>query len=287
MADFLPVSGKVPQVIDKSVLQNQDTHNLFGLCNLLQNGASDDRFKKYFACKPGTVTASRWLTTANNIMCLYAQEENPSDQLKLLVQIILNIYAPTIFSIKMEWHISKASVHFFNILQASRDLLLINHPGLFQLVTKVLQNNPYNAHGETLLLSMLYDPDYNQTAVEKIQELRATMDETKVRQYEKPKVNFNAEHYSELLNSDQFTSPPPLVQAYDVSDLKELNFDPQFQQLQCMNQNVERIVYLTSQASDNAIGYENRHHWLINKEISAEKIPTEFNKQHFIDLLQT
>ena len=288
MVNFVPVKGIVPNVIDEELLQNQDIKNLFYLCNLIQTGPSaSKKLLKSFKCIPGVVTASRWVTTANNLLCLYAQESNPSENLVLLVRIILNIYAPLIFGIKKDWHITRAPIHFFNALKLSRDLLLVQHPHLFQVVIKVLQNNPYNAHHEAILPAMLFHSELKQKAMEKIQELReAEKKSKKVRQYQKPLLNFNAEHFTELLDFNSFNSSPPLLQDYSLDQIASLDFGEDFNKLTSNSQNVERVVYLVSLAAQYAIGYTNCHHYMINKEINAAKIPTDFTKKHFIDILQ-
>ena len=287
MVEFEPVQGIVPEAIDAELLQNQDIRNLFHLCNLVQKGPeAEEKLLKYFKCIPGVVTASRWVTSINNILCHYMQEENPTDNHLLIIKIIVKIYGPLIFNIKMDWHITKAPIHYFNILKYSRELLLHDYPQLFQVVIKVLQNNPYNAHHEALLPCMLFDPEMKDKAVEKIAELReAEKGSKKVRQYQKPNINFNAENYTELLDFKDFNSSPPLLQDFTMDQIQNLEFGEDFKKLACSSQAVERIVFLTSQSGQHAVGYQQRHQWLINKQKHPKKIPHDFTKQHFFDLL--
>ena len=94
-------------------------------------------------------------------MLVYCQTANPSKNLQLLVDIIINIYGPAIFSIKENWHVSQGSKHYFNLISLSRDLLKESHPKCFSVVIKVLKTNGFYSHPENILLAMISDEDPN------------------------------------------------------------------------------------------------------------------------------
>ena len=105
-----PKFSKVPGLVNaedvhESLLQNNDISNLFYLCLLIQQGPRS-KYVKSFDCEPGKVTQARWVTTANNAMVYYMQCKNPTPQLRLIVRIVVNMYAPSIFNIKKNYHFS-------------------------------------------------------------------------------------------------------------------------------------------------------------------------------------
>ena len=52
------------------------------------------------------------------------------------------------------------------------------------------------------------------------------------------------------------------------------------------SQHIERFVALTSKAAERAIGYTNRHRWILNHVASSKKIPTSAKKEDFINLVK-
>ena len=110
MVQFEPVPGRVAHV-DLNDLKNQDEKLLLGYCLLVQNGPQGDEDLNISHRKPGKVCASRWVTTASSILCLYTQTESPSTYFKLIVGFILN---PALFLAKGDWHCSKGQ-SFFSI----------------------------------------------------------------------------------------------------------------------------------------------------------------------------
>ena len=216
------------------------------------------------------------------------QSEKPTENLELLVEIIVKIYAPTILSIKKDFHVSQGPKHFFNLLAFSRSLLDNEKYGKhFKLVCKKLQDNGYFAHGEAILLCMLFDPVRKAEAVQKISELRQK--EAKAQGFRKftiPKINFSAKSVWDLVPVENFMSSPPLLQFYSMEQIENLDFGPDFQNLPSHSQAVERFVYLTSKAGENAVGFHGRHVWILNLMESVEKIPTDARKEDFIKLVK-
>ena len=50
--------------------------------------------------EPGGLNHSRWLTTAERILCLYVRTQEPSVELTRLATIVVKLYAPMWFTIK-------------------------------------------------------------------------------------------------------------------------------------------------------------------------------------------
>ncbi len=105
--------------------------------------------------KPGTMHQARWVTTANRILRLYAQETEPSWALRRLASFVLNVYAPSFFTIKTNWDISCAPKNFHSLVSLATSFLTQEEK---KVVEPVLVNNSYYAHPENVLLAALTDP---------------------------------------------------------------------------------------------------------------------------------
>ena len=296
---FVPMPPKVPVKVDPELLHNSDLNHLYNLSILTGLGtkkASQKQINAFF-CQPGTVTAARWVTTACNLLTLYLQEDKPSKNLKLMVQIIQNLYVPSLFSIKKNWHCSNGSQHLFDIIQLSRDLFEKKHPELYEVVKKTIRNNGYYSHPENVLLGMVHDTDENvkEKGLQIIQKLRAEDEQRpegieNIRRFQVPKdINFEAQTYYELVDFDDFTSDlicsPPILKDYSIDEIRNLKFKEGYKKVPSNSQHIERYVALTSKAAEYTIGYHNRHQWIINKVAATKKIPTSATKDVYVNLV--
>ena len=84
--------GMVQQV-ESGRYQNTDDNVLYQLAMLIQNGPDSD-FKDAVNLTPGKTSLSRWTTAEAGILYLFVITEDPSDNLILLVDIIINCIAP-------------------------------------------------------------------------------------------------------------------------------------------------------------------------------------------------
>ena len=84
--------GMVKQV-ESGRYQNTDDNVLYQLAMLIQNGP-DSQFKDAINLTPGKTSLSRWTTAEAGILYLFVITEDPSDNLILLVDIIINCIAP-------------------------------------------------------------------------------------------------------------------------------------------------------------------------------------------------
>ena len=293
MVQFTPVPGLVGEVdADWFKTANNDVKTIIELSHVVQSGPPEEPFK----CVPGHVNSSRWVTTGSNILYLYIQTENPSEDLIMLVRYVLNVYVPMLLTIHENYHVSQGAVHYFNILQLSRSLFQ-EKPDLHEVTVATLKHNFYWAHPESIILRMVYDarPSVKAKGIELIQKCRQE-EESGIRQYEHdgirrfedPKnINFEAQSYEQLIDFNnvqvEFTSPP-LLDDYSLEDIKNHNFNDLFGCIPCHSQTVERFVSLTSQAATSTIGQEKRHGWLINKTKSTEKISTRPTKSEYVEV---
>ena len=216
-----------------------------------------------------------------------------SEELKLMVKIILNFYAPLIFEIKENWHVSQGSIHYFNALMYSRNLLENEYPALHGKVLNTLKNNGFNAHPESLLISMVCDsdPKVKDMAVEIIKKKRETEAKSKskkLRKFEVPKnINFKtSKNYYELIDftkikPSHFTSPP-LLRNYSIEDLQTQNFTDGFNKIPNHSQHVEYYVSLTSQSALKTTSDEKRHEFILNKCDMKEAFKIKSKKSDFL-----
>ena len=79
--------------VESGRYQNTDDNVLYQLAMLIQNGP-DSQFKDAINLTPGKTSLSRWTTAEAGILYLFVITEDPSDNLVLLVDIIINCIAP-------------------------------------------------------------------------------------------------------------------------------------------------------------------------------------------------
>ena len=293
MANFNPIVSQVPEV-EEEYLNNNDVKKFYVMCQIIHNGPKNVTKAQMssFQGHLGRVNSARWVTSCTNTLAYYAQTENPSDELILIVKIILNLYGPVLFSIKKNWQFFMGTKHYFKILTLSRDLLQTNYPELHNLVLSTLTTNFYYSHPESILCCMLFDSDekINKQAIDVIIDVRNRQEKSQnknVRQFRRPKdhqINFNATNYFNLVNFKDFTlkcfNSPPILSTMTVQQIKEKAFDPEILSLSCHSQSVEKAVYLTSLAAENVIGQEFRHSYVINKEKCVKKFKKSDCIQH-------
>ena len=287
MVNFEPIKGMVPDIY-ADYCNNNDVQMLHRKCLLVQQGPGADKYLKISDAKPGKVNSSRWVTTATNILCLYIQTEDPSDNLILLVKYVLRVYAPIIFQIKCDWQFYYGAQHYFNLLKYSRDLFQEeeDRPELLEVTLKVLTTNSYSIHPENMILRMLYDdnPEVQEKALKIIQQQRNKKKNLNFRKFLKPKlINFEATSYLELIDWNNYKprmlTSPPILSEYSIQDIKTKNFGKDLLMVPCHSQHVERFVYLTSLAGQNVVGHDKREAYILNKVESTSKIPTSASKQ--------
>ena len=114
----------------ESLLQNKDMKTFYNLCHQIMSKDPELLAKTYNA---GHVNCARWITTCSNIMLLYTLQKDPSPRLVMMVMLILNVYAPALFSIKRYWHISDGPKNFFKRAWSTQNLTVRNPRNLTSL----------------------------------------------------------------------------------------------------------------------------------------------------------
>ena len=248
--DFKPIKGKVIEINDEcgKILQNNDVKHVHDLSLLLQAGAkaAGTKLVNSFFKSVGHVHNARWITTASNLLVLYMQEENPSDDLVLLVTFIVNVYVPALLKIKMTPHCSNGPRHIFEIIQLARNLLEIDHPDVYSVVTACIEDNSYYLHPEQVLLAMATDPEekVRDEGIQMIEKFREQdkyrksecIGLMKIRAFRKPQnIDFSAKNYFTMVNMNEFDQfdvcSPAMLRDYSIDDIRNQNFSDGFKKV--------------------------------------------------------
>ena len=148
IVQFRAIESIIPEVNCNGL--SADQQYLLDMCKAINAGhCSRDLEKKL----PGKLSHARWLTTANRILRLYISTENPSEELLLLTEYTLKVYARVWFSIKMKPSCKYGGLHVLELVHFSRYL----DGSIKKILDPVIQRNAYFAHPDNLLLCMVSD----------------------------------------------------------------------------------------------------------------------------------
>ena len=122
----------------------------------------------------------------------------------------MNVYAPALFSLKSNWHVSQGTIQYFCLLQLARECLEKKEPAIFEVVTTTMANNGFFTHPENLLLSMVVDSSQaiRRKALGMIEQLRIKdqkrreRGDEEIRKFMVPtNINFKAKSYYTLIGN--------------------------------------------------------------------------------------
>lgn len=102
---------------------------------------------------PATSRTPGGLTLANRVLRLYVATDDPTPQLRKLIEFIM-VYIPSRFSINCNPKIPQAPTHFKKIIIHFSNYL---EDKLKSVVHATLQRNAFMAHPEHVLIAMLFD----------------------------------------------------------------------------------------------------------------------------------
>ncbi|GBM37687.1 hypothetical protein AVEN_9971-1 [Araneus ventricosus] len=139
---------EIPE-IERKIL-SKDQQYLLDISYAIKSGRSPEDLSVH---EPGALSHSRWLTTANRVLRLYLNIENPTDERKILISFILKSYMPVWFHIKKSKYFTNGPEHVFEVIESSRFL----SENLLKVIDPVIQRNAFFAHPENLLLNMIVD----------------------------------------------------------------------------------------------------------------------------------
>ena len=277
--DFDPISSELT-VVDRDQLST-DQQYMYEIHRAVVSGECSPELARR---NPGKMAHSRWLTTANRLLRLYVSEESPSENLLLIVDYVVKVYVPVWFSIKVNWNCVDGSQNLFKLIQYSRNL----PAKVVDIVKPVIQNNAFFAHPEKFLLSMICDSRsfIREIGWRRINKCKETEREKSVRIFRVPKLRFEAEDYTNMIDwQETLISEPPLTRNMSPEDIEEnIKTKAVFHALEFPNhtQAVERCVKLVTEASIAVIGQEKREGFIRNRIASRKKMPSFDTKSQFV-----
>lgn len=270
--------------IDRNIL-SKDQQYLLDISKAIKLGSC----KEDLAIRdPGPLSHSRWLTTANRTLRLYLSEENPTSELQEIVVFILKSYMPMWFSIRTSKYFTDGPKLIYQSIQSSRYL----SKDLHKIVDPVIERNGFFAHPEHLMLAMTQDDrkHIRELGLRRILKARQVDQKRKnIRSFMTPKLNFNAQEYSELINwMDCDLSSPPLLKDISDDEIKSNiesdsvpNWDTTFKTFPVHTQAVERCVKLVTEASGKVCGTESRDGFIRTTLLSRSTMPNFAHKSDF------
>ncbi|CAH1101610.1 unnamed protein product [Psylliodes chrysocephalus] len=238
---------------------------------------------------PGKMAHARWLTTTNRILRLYVASEQPSNELKTITEFILKVYPPVWFDIKVRSSCTEGSGHLFFLIRTSRYL----PAPVKDVIDPVIQRNAFFAHPENILFSMLTDDrkPMRELALRRILKCRVNgLQNRNIRQFKVPKLNFDAQDYTELINCQSVSvTEPQLTRKVSDDVLQEMIVrvpdNIEISKYPCHTQAVERCIRTVTEASGLVSGTESRDGLIRTRIASRKKIPKTETKQHFLNAL--
>ncbi|GBM46244.1 Transposon Ty3-I Gag-Pol polyprotein [Araneus ventricosus] len=174
---------------------NQDISVFVKHCDPLVLAGSSYLAKR----QPGTLNLALWLTTANRILRLYISTSDTSNEFITLVVIILRVYAPSWFLIKVHHSIKDGAGNLWYFICSSL-YLPKKYP---DIIEPVISPSAYFGDPENMLLTMLtvercHIRTFAARRIIKAREIGP--DDNFVRRFVIPAANFRATDYIDLID---------------------------------------------------------------------------------------
>jgi hypothetical protein len=187
VVSFEPVPGQMP-VLSEDQLKDtsRDQFLLYRLAHAVQSGVVPEEVA---GATIGPLMHARWITTVARALRKACSTRRRTKAFTRIIQFIVNLYAPAWFSIKNKPHCQSGALHFYKMIELSREL----GPESQATVQKVLQDNSFWAHPENIIIACLADPheEIRRKAVLYIMAARRDFDPaSNPRQFLTPQVNF-------------------------------------------------------------------------------------------------
>nr|CAH7712438.1 unnamed protein product [Callosobruchus chinensis] len=276
VVQFTAINCDLPEVDAKDL--STDQQYLYIMWQAIKNGNCP---KILLERNPGKLAHSRWVTTANRVLRLYASTENPSENLKLITDFIMKLYAPMWFRIKTKPLLQHGARHIWEMIKISRQF-----PEAVRNITdEIIERNSYFAQPENVLLAMLTDPreHIRRLAVNRIKKAR-TNTSKELRVFKAPKLNFDADDYIDIIDWQNINvTEPPITKALTIEELTEQSSHNTLNigEYPCHTQAVERCVKVITDASLKVCGSEARDGYIRAKIDARKDLPSFENKAQY------
>ncbi|CAG5020765.1 unnamed protein product [Parnassius apollo] len=279
IVEFTVIPSTLPEIPRNDL--STDQKYLYDVMNAISTGVFTSDLANI---EPGPLSHSRWLTTANRILRLYATKTDPLENLMILATYVMKVYGPMWFTIKCNPSCINGAKHLWQTISLTRYL----SADLKIVIDKVLIRNGYFGHPENILIAMLGDDReiIRELACQQILKARAENDQG-LRTFKVPPLNFDAEDYTDLIKwQDCKITEPPLT--YNLSDefLKEivkcgLRTCQSIKDFPCHTQAVERCIKLVTEASSAVCGENKRDGFIRARLLSRQQMPNFDTKKQF------
>lgn len=268
---------------------SNDQKYLYRIVNALISGQFSEDLKQL---KVGRLCHSRWITTASRICLLFASWifgslDFRTVTLQIITSYVVNVYAPTWFQIKKNELAVNGPKNLFFLIQKSN--LIVNVEAKM-IVRQCIQRNAFFAHSENVLLAQLASEKMSERndGVRKILEIRGRKENTGLRRFEVPMINFNAKVWTEILiwNGPKMTEPPLTLNMTERELIMVIKTPLKVPRFRCHTQMVERAVKEVTRVSMKAIDHEKQISLVKATLINRAKYPKfDSKKDHSVQTL--
>lgn len=278
IVEFTAISTILPAITSDL---STDQKYLYNIMTAISTGV----FSSHLAnIKPGCLNHSRWLTTANRILRLYAAKHYPDEKLVVLATYVMRVYGPMWFIIKCNPSCINGAKHLWQTISLSRYL----NTDLKEIIDKVIQRNGYFGHPENILIAMLGDDreSVRDLAYRRILTARNKKD-MGLRTFKVPSFNFDAEDYTDIIiwQNHQLTEPPLTLNMTGeyLKAIAKIGIGTcqLIKDFPCHTQAVERCVKLVTEASSAVCGKNKRDGFIKARLLSRQQMPTFETKKQF------
>ena len=265
VAKFQPIEAELPELSDEVIHDlSRDQQLLYKYCKAINTGSIDQNLVSQIA---GPTNHARWLTLAIRLLILYTRTNNPSPGLVKISTFILQVYAPSWFCIKSNWHFTSDPSNLF--LQMRR---VVKLPIEAQSIAKpVVQRNAFFAHPSTMLCAGLAscEASIRIKAVETLRKFRSKPQKpprskvlNNIRKFVIPPLQWEATDWWNIINWDEITTmqQPQILSNLSDEEIESAITKPiQFPKFPCHTQSVERAVKLVTTVASEVEGQDARH----------------------------
>jgi hypothetical protein len=277
---FQPIALELPDPeLDSAILSTDQRYSL-DIARAISTGKCPPTLA---ARDPGIVNHSRWGTTANRVMRVYIGTKRPSAALKHIVTIIMKLYVPMWFAVKMRWQCWEGPKHLARMVTLTRQF-----PKKYRdVLQKYIQNNAFFAHPENVLVAMVKDDraEVRRLGVQRVlQARRLHADDDEVRRFTVPDLNFSATDYVDIVDWECVpVTPPPLLAHISSEQLEEMLLLPETPSIDipafpCHSPAVERAVKMVTEAAAQ-VSTPDARDGNIRQKIASRKLMPEFQSK--------
>lgn len=128
---------------------------------------------------------------------LYAGLDEPSNNIKTLVTLIIRVYAPTWFAVKTQPSCKDGAKHLHGMMVKTRYLSSSQK----KVIDPVIQRNGFCGHPENVLLAMITDerPHIRGLVLTRIMKARLHVSANKIHKFQVPLLNLIATEYYDMV----------------------------------------------------------------------------------------